>query len=597
MTATIDDLAAAVTALSTNAAAQVNAINIQKTYLDAAVAGAAGIAAAEASVAGTLATIKNAYYGALATAPALRPDGAARQVGDRYYDSVALAEKTWNGSAWVVASVDTSGITASGGAALVMHGTESVAAELSALQLADYAALRAYAGARKSVYVTGYLVSAAPSGIAGMFLRDDNDTTTADNGGTVIATAGGKRYKRAFSGPLCVEWFGLVLDGATDNTARVQAALDTGATDVLMPPGQCKIISTLFLRQNQTLRGPRRTNNNTLVTYGATILFRPVAADTCVTNAPGTDSNGVEDLQFDGNRNDSFAIGFLSSYANKVKRCGFRGTWDVGLYAHDTYVCEFDELAFTGASIKHNCIYVGQTNATKISRAHISALPNDVAVCSVGIALRSGVASTIEDCVMQGVTVGIHLYGPYSTVIRNPYFENTVCNIKGDSVATPYSTTIIGGGYSGPYNTHPQYASRGPLIYSGNMQGVTMTQPNFLNTNVMDANIWPILFGSAGGGEWTIQSAKYTGASGGSRAQIFRETAGASPSLTVMGEPYGANGAVELLMKQDGSYGGNCQGIRVGAAGAITATSWTPAVIATAVPALLKGAFYVPTMP
>lgn len=392
--------------------------------------------------------------------------------------------------------------------------------------------------------------------------------------------------------------YGAIGDGVVDDTAAIQRALDTLAVEVYLPPGRYKTTSTLFLRQNQTLRGPRRTNNNNFITTKmATIVFSPVVADTCISNAIGTDSNGIEDIQLHGTRNDSFGAGFLTSYANKVKRVGFTGTFDVGIYMQDTYVCEIDEPSFTGTSIKHNCLYIGTTNSTKIRRLHTSTLPNDATVCMVGIAVAAGKNVSIEDCVFQGPTVGIHLYGPYGTVISNPYFENCVCNIKGDSVATAYSTNIIGGIYSGPYVGHSQYASRGPLIYSGNMQGVDLTQPNFLNTNVTDANIWPILMGSAGGGQWTISGAKYTGASGGSRAQIFRELAGTSPSLSVLGEVYGANGATEIILKDDGAFGGLSYGIRVNNTGVISTTAWTPPAIATAVPALIKTAFYVPVMP
>lgn len=105
MTATIDDLAATVTTLATNAAEQVTAINIQKAYLDNAVASVTGAADAAAITAAALTTLKNAYYGAFATAPTLRPDGTARQAGDRYFDSTASVEKVFNGTAWVRATI------------------------------------------------------------------------------------------------------------------------------------------------------------------------------------------------------------------------------------------------------------------------------------------------------------------------------------------------------------------------------------------------------------------------------------------------------------------------------------------------------------
>lgn len=44
--------------------------------------------------------IMSSYYGAFAVAPTTRPDGAPRQKGDRYFDTVADLEMTWSGTAW-----------------------------------------------------------------------------------------------------------------------------------------------------------------------------------------------------------------------------------------------------------------------------------------------------------------------------------------------------------------------------------------------------------------------------------------------------------------------------------------------------------------
>ena len=117
-------------------------------------------------------------------------------------------------------------LAASNGATLVGSGTGTVASVLASLQLADYTALRAYAGDRQSVYVTGYLVTAAPSGIAGAFVRDDHDTTSADNGGTIIVDALARRWKRQYDGGVSVLWFGADPTGVTDSTATIQAAVN-----------------------------------------------------------------------------------------------------------------------------------------------------------------------------------------------------------------------------------------------------------------------------------------------------------------------------------------------------------------------------------
>lgn len=230
MTATLDDLTASVNTLSTNTANLLTAVNVQKTYLDSA-----------ASASGLAATMKNSYYGTFSTAPTQRPDGTAMQVGDRYYDSSGNAEKVYTGSAWVVPAVDSSMYAAPGGAALVGNNGETVADSLNALQLADYAALRAYAGPRKSVYVTGL-------GIAGMFVLDAADTTTADNGGTVIVTSGGKRYKRANVSAINVKWFGAKGDRSVDDTPAFTAAITAVGTygQVYAPTGSYNVSTVAF---------------------------------------------------------------------------------------------------------------------------------------------------------------------------------------------------------------------------------------------------------------------------------------------------------------------------------------------------------------
>lgn len=99
------------------------------------------------------------------------------------------------------------------------------AANAASLQVADYASLRSVTANILSVYVTGYLATSAPSGIAGLFVRDDSDTSSADNGGTIIVASNGKRWKRAFSGPVFLDWFGAYGDHTHDDTAAIQAAI------------------------------------------------------------------------------------------------------------------------------------------------------------------------------------------------------------------------------------------------------------------------------------------------------------------------------------------------------------------------------------
>ncbi|SUQ58634.1 Head binding [Raoultella terrigena] len=59
----------------------------------------------------------------------------------------------------------------------------------------------------------------------GYFHYDSTDTTTADNGVTVIVTAGGKRWKRKFTGAVKAEWAGCLGDGSIDETNNLKKSV------------------------------------------------------------------------------------------------------------------------------------------------------------------------------------------------------------------------------------------------------------------------------------------------------------------------------------------------------------------------------------
>lgn len=132
----------------------------------------------------------------------------------------------------------------------------------SEAQVSDYATLRAYGGNMKSVYVTGFLVAAQPVGIAGLFVRDDCDILSLDNGGTVIVAANGKRWKRAYRGDLCVDWFGADPTGAGLSHIAINAAF----ASVVNFSG-----AVGFSRGNYNLGGPIKTTMRGMILRGASL--------------------------------------------------------------------------------------------------------------------------------------------------------------------------------------------------------------------------------------------------------------------------------------------------------------------------------------
>lgn len=86
----------------------------------------------------------------------------------------------------------------------------------SAVEFSSYSGLRAYTGTTTPVRVTSPL-------LAGHFYLDGSDTSSADNGGTIIVDALSRRWKREYSGFVKAAWFGAV-GGGTDCTAAISAA-------------------------------------------------------------------------------------------------------------------------------------------------------------------------------------------------------------------------------------------------------------------------------------------------------------------------------------------------------------------------------------
>lgn len=66
----------------------------------------AGNAATSAGAAAmTKAAIDSRYYPNSATDPTTRPDGSARQSGDRYFNTASSVEKVYDGATWTIAAL------------------------------------------------------------------------------------------------------------------------------------------------------------------------------------------------------------------------------------------------------------------------------------------------------------------------------------------------------------------------------------------------------------------------------------------------------------------------------------------------------------
>lgn len=113
------------------------------------------------------------------------------------------------------------------------------------ISLAQVRAMTA-ADAPGKVYLTD-------AGREGVFVLDLADHSTADNMGTVLVTANGRRYKRQFSGPAYTFWFGV---SPTDNDIgpELQTAVNATTGELIIADGQYIQQTEVRMRNNLSLR-------------------------------------------------------------------------------------------------------------------------------------------------------------------------------------------------------------------------------------------------------------------------------------------------------------------------------------------------------
>ena len=116
----------------------------------------------------------------------------------------------------------------------------------------------------------------------------DPGSTDADDGGLVIApNAGGAgRWKRVYGAAVDVRWFGARGDGIQDDTAAVQAALNTGVEEVVVSAGRYKV-------------GPLWVPDTVARLYGTGELLQAADAQS-ILNVEAVDHLQIEGLTFTG---------------------------------------------------------------------------------------------------------------------------------------------------------------------------------------------------------------------------------------------------------------------------------------------------------
>lgn len=139
---------------------------------------------------------------------------------------------------------------------------------------------------------------AAGDGGEGEYWYDSTDTTSSDNGGTIIVASDGGRWKLAYSTAISVKQFGAKADGVTDDYAafaNTWAAIKQTGGILNIPPGNYLLNTQLVLDVDTSL-----PHNYLIIGYGATLFAGPSVTGHAIMVYKGFNNFGVriEGLQF-----------------------------------------------------------------------------------------------------------------------------------------------------------------------------------------------------------------------------------------------------------------------------------------------------------
>jgi hypothetical protein len=325
----------------------------------------------------------------------------------------------------------------------------------------NIAALRALSSViAPAVFVDGYYTGA--DGGEGMFWYNAADTTTPDNGGTIIVDGAGQRwYRETGGGPLSVRWFGATGNGTTNDTAAIQACFNVGNA-WHFPPGNY-VFGGLTLPYEVGFDLGGCGQSSVLVQKGAGISFANLP--TGIFGASAT----IHDLSFNGTNgtnatlNMTFAQEYdlINLYFTEVPPgdaalilngntndgtymhdcrvrglriyCGDSGTGNIGLhlgaYASDTLIEAFEmQAAFT---CNYCCLAESGAQTTNFSNCHIY----NAKVNNVGYENGGGNLFTWTNCRFD--------YALSQSIFANNSFDNQFVNCWFEAITAGNNGVVL----------------------------------------------------------------------------------------------------------------------------------------------------------
>jgi hypothetical protein len=352
-------------------------------------------------------------------------------------------------------------------------------------------------------------------------------TATVGNDARFSFLAAGSATTRTLQNKLrdtvSVKDFGAVGDGVADDTAAIQAAINTGL-NVFIPAGDYKITSTINAIPASSTNTPKRTiygvgENSNIV---ATSITGPAVSANGATQTPLPNAfgNGMRDFRISGTATTGLYVkNYLECVIHNVVVSGFTG--DYGYIFNQVWGCTLSHLSTAWSTINQICFVCGADfNAnncagwyTQNLGCQISFLLDqeaNIPVHGQGFSL----SSSFSNLTAQGGRYGMWIKSWRCSVINGFYTENVTCPIRfgsKDEAKIAFNTSIRGGILGGPLLTggsaQPDANKREALVWFDNAVGCTVENCDLAGT-FLNGDIARVTVGASPTGDTALVVAR-----------------------------------------------------------------------------------------
>ena len=306
---------------------------------------------------------------------------------------------------------------------------------ISASTFSTIAALRANnsaVAAPFSVYIEGYTNPA--DGGEGNFIYEPSDTSSVDNGGTIIVDAFGNRWHRGVSGqPLSILWFGADPTASADSLpawnslAAVAAASGSGAS-ILFPHGKYKFSGPA------TFTFPSGVFDLSIRGYGAILFWPATGGGMSLSLSSPMHTFNVQGMHFTvgvANGGNGFSttqsVALQSSAQQSFRDVVFRGDDNTGNGGSFYWSNCVQLSSLTGANFEA-CTFQGGNVSSGVFGGE--------GIAFIGTSLsQEGLFCNCSGCFFFGLATAI-LYGPFVQAITLSQTFIVGCNLGVASLAS-----------------------------------------------------------------------------------------------------------------------------------------------------------------